>query len=360
MKAERHAVSERLTFWGERIGTRERRRDQETAGPDGRGSRQAAAFNFEAELAKATLEAQTREQVGSVKSRKEPEAKDKEGLDTASGDTKLEIMRLIIEKLSGKRVHIYSADADIEESDAEHSEPVQGARSEGTGEMPRRGFGLEYEYRETHVESESTAFAAEGVVRTADGRELAFDVSLEMSRERVDITSFSLRAGDPKPVDPLVINFSGRAAELTESKIEFDLDRDGQAEQVSFVRAGSGFLVLDRNRDGVVNDGGELFGPATGDGFRELAQYDDDSNGWIDEADAVSDNLAIWTKDENNRDTLSGLMEKDVGAIYLGRVATPFELKGEDDTLQGQVQSTGVYLEETGLAGTIQQVDLVT
>jgi hypothetical protein len=46
-------------------------------------------------------------------------------------------------------------------------------------------------------------------------------------------------------------------------------------------------------KDGRVNDGRELFGPITGDGFAELAAYDDDGNNWIDENDGIYDNLSI-------------------------------------------------------------------
>lgn len=65
---------------------------------------------------------------------------------------------------------------------------------------------------------------------------------------------------------------------LTEAKYNFDLDSDGREDLISFVRPGSGFLALDLNGDGRVNDGRELFGPATGDGFAELARYDQDGN----------------------------------------------------------------------------------
>lgn len=56
---------------------------------------------------------------------------------------------------------------------------------------------------------------------------------------------------------------------------------------------GSGFLALDRNQNGVVDDGSELFGTQSGDGFAHLALYDQDSNGWIDANDPVFDKLRI-------------------------------------------------------------------
>jgi hypothetical protein len=53
------------------------------------------------------------------------------------------------------------------------------------------------------------------------------------------------------------------------------------------------------------------------------------------------------------------LPDAGVGAIYLGRVATPFELRAPDQATLGQVRSSGVYLAEDGTARPIQQVDLV-
>lgn len=83
-----------------------------------------------------------------------------------------------------------------------------------------------------------------------------------------------------------------------------DLDADGMEDQISFVLPGSGFLALDLNGDGRINDGRELFGPETGDGFAELARYDEDGNQWIDENDPVFERLRIWTKDAEGRDVL--------------------------------------------------------
>ena len=68
----------------------------------------------------------------------------------------------------------------------------------------------------------------------------------------------------------------------------------------------------------MINDGNELFGTKSGDGFKDLAKYDKDRNGWIDEADDIFDDLRIWTKDEQGNDKLLTLKEAGVGAIYLG------------------------------------------
>ena len=84
------------------------------------------------------------------------------------------------------------------------------------------------------------------------------------------------------------------------------------------------FLLLDRNEDGKINDGSELFGTKSGDGFRDLSEYDEDRNGWIDENDSVFSKLKVWTKDSEGNDKLLNLKQADVGAIYLGNIDTEF------------------------------------
>ena len=125
-----------------------------------------------------------------------------------------------------------------------------------------------------------------------------------MTRVYVEQTDISLRLGDAvkQKKDPLVINFNGSAAQLTSTKFSFDIDTDGTTENISFAAPGSGFLALDKNHDGKINDGSELFGPASGNGFKELAAYDQDGNQWIDENDAVFSRLKVWSKDGEGKD----------------------------------------------------------
>ncbi|MBN2714476.1 MAG: hypothetical protein JXX14_01400 [Deltaproteobacteria bacterium] len=288
--------------------------------------------------------------------------------DAMVADPRLNLMKQMVEMLSGKKVRLFDA-SQIDEANAARSSEAfaqehQGRAAEGrdsiapNADPEREGWGVSYDYSNTTVEREETTFAASGVVKTEDGREINFASSLHMERERVEVTSFQLRAGDAKLVDPLVLNFSGGAAELTEEKFNFDINSDGIDESISFVADGSGFLVYDRNGDGMVNNGTELFGPSTGNGFAELAEHDEDGNGWIDEADAVYSDLRVW----RGNPSTSGLMDLrsgNVGAMYLGAATTPFEQRGADGTLLGQTAATGVFLSESGSVGTVQQVDLV-
>lgn len=209
-----------------------------------------------------------------------------------------------------------------------------------------------------HRETERTRFAATGTIQTADGREIEMDVQLNMSRDFFE-TNVSYTVDTRPLTDPLVINWNGNAVDLTEKKYAFDLDSDGVKEQISFVTPESGgFLAYDRNRDGVINNGAELFGPTQGNGFSELARYDEDGNGWIDEGDTVFFDLSIWSKTPDGQDHLIAVADTGIGAIYLNAADTPFSVNTGRNERLGQIRSSSVYLTENGSAGIIQQVDL--
>lgn len=218
-------------------------------------------------------------------------------------------------------------------------------------------FQMEYTRRETSRESEKLLFTASGSIKTADGREIDFDTQMFVSRELATLSNISNEAG--KLIDPLVINFNGPAAGITETKFSFDLDVDGIEEMIPFVSDGSGLLALDLNQDNIINNGAELFGAVTGNGFEELSQYDQDENGWIDETDQIFDCLRIWTKDAEGQDSLLALGQKGVGAIYLGNVDAQFSVKNQENQLLGQYQKAGIFVKEDGTVGTVQQVDFV-
>lgn len=275
--------------------------------------------------------------------------------EAVENDPRMQLLIGMIEALTGRKIRILSM-RDLQTIETLPPEAIQ-----DSGQIrPNTDFGLEYERHETRYEAERTNFSAQGTIRTADGREIAFDLQLSMSREAIRQTDISVRLGDAQRhmKDPLVINFNSGAAQLTSSTFTFDLNADGSAENISFVMPGSGFLALDKNQDGRINDGGELFGPASGNGFGELSTYDQDGNRWIDENDAVFASLRVWSKDERGNDRLSPLRETGIGALYLGSVSTEFSLKDNDNHLDGQVRASGVYLNEDGTVGTLQQIDL--
>ena len=226
------------------------------------------------------------------------------------------------------------------------------------------GGQAQYSYTEYYgyEECEDTCFQTTGKVVTEDGREIDFNVSLEMSRrfsEYYEKTHTIAVAPAVSLCDPLVINLNDNVAEVSDQKFRFDLDADGKEDSISRLAPGSGFLALDQNGDGRINDGSELFGTKSGDGFADLAKYDADGNGWIDEADPVFEKLKIWVTDADGNQKLYRLKEKGVGAICLANADTDFDLRSmEDNSLNGRIRRTGVFLYENGSVGTMQHVDL--
>lgn len=347
-----HTVEESLRAW---VG--DRRPDFEQRG-EAQGLRPLNPQLTVATLSDAGRQAAARHQAGVSA---DAASSTDEAANPAENDPKMLMLIGLIEALTGRKVKLFDPNS-IKHDGA--AAPVEGNHGEGNhgaaaAENRRQGWGVEYDRREVLHEAEVTRFDAEGVVKTSDGQEIRFQLSLEMKREFHLETNVSIREGDGVKKDPLVINFAGTAAQLTDTKFAFDLDSDGKTDQMSFVGAGSGFLALDKNANGTIDNGSELFGTQSGNGFADLAAWDSDGNQWIDENDAVYSKLRVWSKDADGKDQLSTLAQRNVGALYLGNVATPFDLKNGANDLQGQVRSSGVYLNEDGSAGTLQQIDLV-
>lgn len=276
---------------------------------------------------------------------------------------KIYMLQRMIEALTGKKFKFVlprsiKLNTSIEELEAGRLQGSQQQTIQPQAVQQRQGWGLEYDLHERYYEKQTMSFSAEGTVKTADGKEIDFGLDLSMSREFASSLDVSIRAGDAVKVDPLVINFDSPTATLTNSKFSFDIDNDGDKDQVSFATGGSGFLAFDVNGDGTINDGSELFGPQSGNGFTDLSKFDGDGNGWIDENDEIYNKLQIWSKDENGNDQLFALGAKGVGAIYLGNVSTAYDMKTPSNQTLGSIARTGIFLKESGVAGTIQHVDL--
>ena len=210
----------------------------------------------------------------------------------------------------------------------------------------------------SYSETEETGFHASGRACTEDGRTIEFNINILMSRNYMEYMNVSIPTMVDALCDPLVVNIGSDTVDVRDQTFKFDLDADGKEDEISMLGKGSGFLALDKDGNGKIDDGNELFGTKSGDGFGDLREYDSDGNGWIDENDEIFSKLKVWCKDENGKDILMDLKDADIGAIYLGAQMTEFSLGGADGYRDGVIRSTGVFLRESTGAGTIQHVDL--
>lgn len=222
-------------------------------------------------------------------------------------------------------------------------------------------FGGEAIFLEYHEETEQTTFQAKGNVKTADGRSLSFKMDVSMTRSFMEYAETKIQFGAPNMIfcDPLVMNLGKNIGQLSDQKIRFDLDSDGVKEEISTMTGGSGFLSLDQNGNGEIDNGTELFGTKSGDGFADLACYDLDHNGWIDENDPVFDKLKIFFLHPDGGKELVSLKKMDVGAISLQNANTEFAVKNQKTQENlGRIRKTGIFLYESGQLGSLNHIDL--
>lgn len=212
----------------------------------------------------------------------------------------------------------------------------------------------------TRVEHEYLNMSSTGSVTTADGRNIDFNLNFSMESKSISRQSVAFEGLLGNFIDPLVFNFDGGLDMLSEEKdFTFDLDCDGEGDEICSLNKGSGFLALDLNDDKEINDGSELFGPSTGTGFGELAEYDKDNNNWIDENDPIFDQLLVWMGAGGEDSSLVSLKEAGVGAISLQNVESPFNLKNSHGDVVGKVDSSGIFLTEKGEVKSFKEIDLL-
>ena len=287
-------------------------------------------------------------------------------------DPRLRAMKALVEQLTGRRVRLLRAEDLAGESTGRQGRaavdaPVVpgGDGGEGThgwrtafGGPAAGGWQLAYDHTRRLEESEHLTVVAHAAVTLADGSLREVSLELGMSRRFVEEHHVSLRiGGSPAPVDPLVITLDGTGATFGAGHLRFDLDLDGTQDAVRMTAGTSAYLVHDRDNDGRITDGSELFGPRTGDGFAELAAHDLDSNGWIDAADPIFTALRLAVPDGVDGVRLQTLAEAGVGAIGLRSIASPFGVR-DGAELVGEVRATGLVLRSDGAPATAQHVDL--
>lgn len=188
-----------------------------------------------------------------------------------------------------------------------------------------------------------------GSAQLADGQLLQWSFDFSMQSERF---SYNVRQ-QAALQDPLVLSLAQTPVKLASSSSTIDFYGNGGRQQLPDLASGQYYLMQDRNQDRQLNTGLELFGPATGQGFAELAVLDQDQNGFIDVKDAGWQQLGLWRADTGFR----SLADFQIGALSTQSAATPFALY-QGEQLTGKIARSGIYLTQSGQPGLIQQVDL--
>lgn len=153
-----------------------------------------------------------------------------------------------------------------------------------------------------------------GTSVTAQSQRVSFQFEFEFESESVSV----------QKSDPIVLDLDGDGVELTSYKngANFDITGQGRLAQTAFVTGGDAFLALDRNNNGRVDNGAELFGDQRGarNGFEELRKLDSNGDNIIDAKDPVYELLRLFKDDGNGRTDkgeLISLREAGIESISL-------------------------------------------
>ena len=133
-------------------------------------------------------------------------------------------------------------------------------------------------------------------------------------------------------ITPIVLDLDGNGIQTVArqaSGASFDLFGNGSPVHSGWISGGDGFLAVDRNGNGRIDDIGELFGGnAKGEGFAKLASFDSNGDGLVDNRDAAFGELRVWVDANGNRQTDTGelrtLAEAGVAALKVDYVEQPF------------------------------------
>ncbi|MED7774440.1 hypothetical protein NQU91_00620 [Aeromonas hydrophila] len=300
-----------------------------------------------------TLQMASRSAAGAVQSAPEPASakpaetgkSEQDGMPNDGLDNRQRLIKLMIEAMLGHKIELPDPIKPADQSAEGVPAPT------GEGPQPAAEPDQLVEVTDSLLQKEQLNVVAAANLQTQDGQTLQLDLGFVLDWRQLDISQRRTTLNALK--DPLVLSLDGKIAGLTDARVKFDLDQDGKADSLPGLSEGSGFVALDRNGNGTIDDGGELFGARSGNGFGELATLDEDGNGVLDERDSQFSALQFWQPDQSP----IALVELGIGAILLHPLDTPFNHLGESGN-QGVLRQSGLYVTEQGKGGWVQQVDL--
>ncbi|MCA3456646.1 MAG: hypothetical protein ING01_05285, partial [Rhodobacter sp.] len=182
------------------------------------------------------------------------------------------------------------------------------------------------------------------------------DLALEAPLQPMDCRGMrveSLFVAAEKNTSPLILDLDGDGVETLGQNfyIHFDHDKNGFAERTGWAGADDGLLVFDRNGNGSIDNGSELFGnhsgsgPGWANGFAALAEFDSNLDGRIDASDAAFASLRVWKDANSNGLTDAGelltLQQAGVGSLSLSyTTGTAVDAQGNSHLQLGSYTTT--------------------
>ena len=175
------------------------------------------------------------------------------------------------------------------------------------------------------------------------------NISISKFRAQIDLIRIDIAQAFQQ--DPLILDLDGNGIDITslQDGRQFDIDGDGNIDQTAWIRGNDALLALDRNKDGKINNGTELFGDQNGaaDGFAELAKFDDNQDGKIDANDVVFSALILLRANGEQ----ATLMDEGITSISLSMI-TPIDQR----LIGGDLVATSHFTRDDGSIATVGEV----
>jgi hypothetical protein len=293
-------------------------------------------------------------------SEKRPEKYSEEDIYERPLTGRVKMMKLILESTFGESITLVRADLSNE------------AMSQEIKEIPRDSSQADNEFSEIQIRLGPDTFLASERLTVEqwqihkqelsynmqgefeiNGKQLSLDYSFYLTSEKIKYDSFETTAAALK--DPLIVQFGNQSIGEISGQEKFDINQDNKIDSLPIFSGDVGYLVYDKNANNKADNGSELFGPTSGNGFNELAQLDENNNGFLDKEDSAYQQLYLWQPDKNN---WLSLADAGIEAISTDAIATPYTFYDKDDEVQAQMRSSSFAITESGRGFGVHQVDV--
>ncbi|GAB4283700.1 MAG: hypothetical protein Kow0029_29990 [Candidatus Rifleibacteriota bacterium] len=236
----------------------------------------------------------------------------------------------------------------ISKDDAEYKSLK--ARFQKMIKQAQKAYSAEAKAKAQNAESSSDQPMTANAMADAIVGNNTYEFELKFKKQRLttseDQTGISLEELGIKKADPLVLDIAQDGLNLTKAGegALFDIDGDGKLDQTAWVKGDDALLVYDRNGNGIIDNGTELFGDQNGsiNGFAELARYDKNSDGRIDNLDPIFKSLKLYQDMNGNgkieSHELKTLEQMGLKSLNLNFYRTNQDMNGNSLILNGSFE----------------------
>ncbi len=164
-------------------------------------------------------------------------------------------------------------------------------------------------------------------------------------------------------LSPIILDLDGDGIDMkgrTKTHAMFDMDGNGSRDDTGWVGKGDGLLVVDRNNDGIINDGSELSfladAPDAGSDLQALSAFDSNGDGIVSALDVRFRELKVWVDTDQDGVTDAGelktLADHGIASVSLNGQATNDRVKVGKNILL----ATSTFTRTDGSTGTVGDV----